>query len=405
MRSTSPIEPPSYRILGDVGFGIHRHARSRKGRGLFRKAPDPREVGERLARLARRMLRDGVARSGAKQDKYIVELKLHPGAPVATLTVQPDGELVLRGDIAALGPGYEAHVVDRVSPILDELDYVWTERFELAAVQQAMCDWLAGQLAGDAQVRLGVPDTRRFRIAAPVLTALGPRDQAWRDAVLAEPAKGVDAFAWWGMGAGREPLSRALLALSLEVPWREPLDQDERELMTSVDEDLRAARTADPSLSLPYPEWKELLAHLGIEDEDVNAQAGDRAPVLGYRRHDLEIELSGGWKIVVPGSFVGHWEDDGAKFWATDGDRAIEFSSLTAGDELDSAKLLAVAPERYPVVERLAEADRHGRAEAYQENETPILIGLMAHAPHVGILTVKGGTQEWALATWRSLRQ
>src|SRR6185503_9999811 len=48
-RMTSPIEPPSYRILGSVGFGILRHARSRKGRGLFRKAPDPREVGDRLA--------------------------------------------------------------------------------------------------------------------------------------------------------------------------------------------------------------------------------------------------------------------------------------------------------------------------------------------------------------------
>jgi hypothetical protein len=384
---------------------MHRYARSRRGRGLFRKAPDPREVGERLDRLARRMLRDRVVRAGAKQDRFVVELKCHPAASPATLTVEPDGQLVLRGDAAALGPGYQAHVVAAVSPILDELDYVWSEPFDLAATQAAMCAWLADQLRASGQIRIGIPAARSFRVDAPVLTALGPRDAAWRDAVLADPLHGRDAFAWWDTGPGREARSRALLAMALEVPWREPLDEAERALMIEVDEDLRAARDADPALALPWPEWKQLLAHLGIEDEDVTAKAGDARPTLGYRRHDIEVDLSGGWVVVQPGSFVGRWEDDGAKYWATDGDRAIEFSSLTAPDERDSAKLLAVAPERHEVVERLVDGERHGRAEAFEDGGTPILVGLMCAAPHVGILTCKGGSREWALATWRSLRR
>jgi hypothetical protein len=386
-------------------FGIDVRARSRKGKGLFRKAPDPREVGERLGRLARRMLKDGVARAGTKQDRYIVELVLHPAASVATLTVQPDGEITLRGDTSALGPGYHAQLVDRVTPILDELDYVWTEPFSLAATQAAMCTWFADQLRGDGQVRVGVPASRRFHVDAPVLTMLGPRDAAWRAEVIADPAKAADAFAWWGTGPGREPLARALVALAFEVPWREPLDKDERELMTEVDEDLRAARKADPTLPLPWPEWKEMLMHLGIEDEDVNEKVGDRKPSLGYRRYDLEIELAGGWRVVVPGSFVGHWEEETSRYWATDGDRAIEFSSFTAGTEHDSAKLLAVAPEQHDVVERLAEGTRHGRAEAFVDNETPVVVGLMTDAPNVCILTCKGGTREWALSTWRSLQR
>lgn len=386
-------------------FGIDVRARSRKGRGLFRKAPDPREVGERLGRLARRMLKDGVVRAGTKQDRYIVELKLHAAATVATLSVEPDAEIVLRGETSCLGPGYHAHLIERVTPILDELDYVWTEPFALAATQSAMCAWLAEQLRGSGQVRAGVPESRRFRVDAPVLTVLGPRDEAWRTAVLADPAKAADAFPWWDAGPGREPLSRALVALALEVPWREPIDKDERELMMEVDEDLRAARKADPALALPWPEWKEMLMHLGIEDEDVNEKAGDGVAALGYRRHDLEIELAGGWRVVVPGSFVGHWEDDGARYWATDGDRAIEFSSFTAGADHDSAQLLAVAPEKYEVVERLVDGNRHGRAEAFVDNETPVVIGLMADAPNVGILTCKGGTREWALSTWRSLQR
>ena len=351
------------------------------------------------------MLRDAVVRAGTKQDRYIVELALHPAAR-ATVTVQPDAELVLRGDASALGPGYCAHVVERLSPILDELDYVWTESFDLAATQAAACTWLAEALRGDGQVRIGIPAARRFVLDAPVLTPLGPRDGAWRAAVLAspsDPAHAADALPWWDVGPGRQERARALHAMAFDVPWREPLDSDERELMVRVDEDLRAARKADAALALPWPEWKELLVHIGIEDEDVNEKAGDRAPVLGYRRHDLEIELTGGWRVHVPGSLVGRFEDDGAKYWATDGDRAIEFSSLTAPDERDSAKLLAVAPERHPVVARITEEQRHGRVEAFEENGTPILICLMASAPHVGILTCKGGTQDWALATWRSL--
>ena len=34
-----------------MGFGIDLRARSRKAKGLFRRAPDPREIADRLARL------------------------------------------------------------------------------------------------------------------------------------------------------------------------------------------------------------------------------------------------------------------------------------------------------------------------------------------------------------------
>jgi hypothetical protein len=32
-----------------------------------------------------------------------------------------------------------------------------------------------------------------------------------------------------------------------------------------------------------------------------------------------------------------------------------------------------------------------------------VIVGLTASPPHVGILTIKGGDDDWALATWRSL--
>lgn len=366
-----------------MGFPFELRAKSRKGKGLFRKAPDPRDITERFGRLLRRMHKDAV-----------VGKKLVINGVAVTLTVTDDAELVATGD-AWLGPGFVADVVAKLSPILDELDFVWTEPFDLATWQTKLRDQLAAQVR-EGQTRFGVPASRKFRIDAPVLTALGPRAAGWTTY--------EDAFPWWETGPGRQALARALVTMWLEVPWREPLDGDERELMKQVDDDLRAAR--DAKLAVPWDAWKELLAHQGIEDEEVEEHASGPS-TMGYRRHDLDVELSGGWQVTMPGAMVGHWEDDGARYWATDGDYMIEFTSLTAEDETDSDKLLAVAPEAHPVVERRSTGDLRGRAESFVDDDVHVVIGLVAEAPHVGILTCKSkhADDSWARAMWKSLRR
>jgi hypothetical protein len=392
-----------------VGFGIDRRARSRKARGGVRalfggKAPDAKEVGERLARLARRMFKGEVVDASVRR----VTLGLHPAAPPLRIAVLPDGDLEVTGETATVGPGYHADALARLAPLLDELEYAWTpESGAEADPRTAMTRWLAAELARGA-TRVGMPAERVFKLDAAVLTPLGPRDRAWVDAVIADPARGADAFAWWDTGPGQRERSRALLAMWHEVPWREPLDDAERTLMERADDDLAAAHAADPALDLPWAEWAELRLLLGRTiGKELRERAGDREPAIGYRRHPMEIELAGGWTIELAGTFVGHWEDDDARWWATDGERVVEFSSLTAPDETDSAKLLAVAHERHPVVERLAEPARCGRVEAYDDEDgVRIVHGLMTSAPQVAIMTCKGtaADEPWALATWRSLR-
>lgn len=353
-----------------MGFGIDLRARSRKAKGLFRRAPDPREIAERLGRLLPRAFKGW--------DRKTSQIVAHPAAPPVDLAL--DGaELVVRGETWQVGPGYHADVLARFAPLLEELDLVW-DAPALPQIQDAMCAWFADELRGGRTRFIERPFVIDGGVDAAVLTPLGPRDAAWRAAVLADPRHAADAFAWWDEGPGRAARSRALLALWNEVPPREPLDDAERALLERVEEDLAAARKA------------------GVE-----VPAED----IGYRRYDLDVDLSGGWTVRLAGGFVGKWEDDGARYWATDGERAIEFQSMTADDAGDSDALLGVAPEVHPVIERFAEGSRRGRAEAYTDGDVRIVIGLVADAPHVGILTCKGEPRDdaWALATWKSLRR
>jgi hypothetical protein len=383
-----------------VVFGIERRAAARKR--LFRKGADTQELADRLLRLTKRMVKGAVAGSGWKKDRFVIDLKLHPAAAPGKLVIEADGGLLLRAQTAAVGPGYHADVIARVSPILEELDYEWTDEPD-DDIEADMLDWLAEQLAA-GPLRLGVPLERAFKIDAPVLTLMGPRDAAWRDAAIADPAKGADVFPWRHTGPGHAERSRALVAMWLDVPWREPFDDDERELMERVDEQLAAARQANPELDLPYPEWAALLENLGSKRADkMRERAGDRDATMGYRRFDMDVELSGGWTVCLPGAFVGTWDDDRERFFATDGERVVEFTSFTANGEDDSERLLAVAPEAHPVIGRVSDDARRGRAEAYDDNGVRIVHGLMSIAPHIAILTIRGGDEAWALATWRSL--
>jgi len=399
-----------------VSFGIDRRARSRKGKGLFRRAADPKQVGERLGWLLRRSEKLGLRRSGWANDTWTAEVEFHELAPPVRFAIDREGELRVRGQTVALGPGYHAHVLARIAPVIDELEYVWTD--DEVDPKRAMCAWLAGELAaaGDDQLRIGISANRAFVSDAPVLTSLGPRDAAWRAAAIADPMTCVDAFPWNDVGPGRAQLARALIKMWHEVAWREPIDKAEQTLLESIDEDLLAARKADPKAPIPYADWAELLHWMNADAERITQHrelANGGAATIGYRRLDMDVELSGGWVVRLPGSFTGHWEDDGARFWSTDGDRTIEFQSMTAGDRasnLDSAALLAVAGERFPVIDRFDEPTRAGRAEAHDVDDVHgahVVHGLVACAPDVAILTCKGtmADEPWALATWRSLHR
>jgi len=385
-----------------VGFRFERRARSRKARAGIRswlgKPPDAREVGDRLRRLLPRMWKGRELTVSAAQ----ITAVLHPFAPAIRIAVAADGELVVTGQAGGVGPALVDDVAARLAPVLDELDYAW---IEAPSPRDAILAWLAGELAGGAR-QIGMPAGRRFVIDAAVQTAMGPRDAAWRDAVLADPAAGRDAFAWWDRGPGQLARSRALLAMWHEVPWRAPVDDDERAMMARVDADLAAARDADAALALPCAEWAELAALLGDDARAAELRGRATGPAaIGYRRFDMVIEVGGGWSIALPGAFVGRWEDDGDRYWATDGRRVVEVERFETAEH-DAEWLVDAAPPLHPVIERLDDGARRGRAEAHDEDDVHVVHGMVAVAPQVAMVTCRGAAADhaWALATWRSLR-
>jgi hypothetical protein len=384
---------PGSAYVSRVGFRFERRARSRKARtgirSWFGGPPDAREVADRLRRLLPRLWKDAeIAGSAARHS-----VALHPFAPALRIAVEADGAIAVEAEAGMVGPGYCEEIEARLSAVLDELDYAWDPA---PRPRDAMLAWLAGELAAGA-TRIGMPEGRAFAADAAIQTAMGPRDAAWRDAVLADPAAGADAFAWGERGPGRRERSSALLAMWHEVPWREPLDKDELALMQRVDDELAAAHKADRELALPYAEWAELAGYLG--DAERAAEIAGRATgpaAIGYRRFDMMLDVAG-WSLTLPGNFVGRWEDDGERYWATDGQTT----------ERDPDRLIDVAPPLHPVIERISDGARRGRAEAHDEDAVRIVHGLVAVAPHVAILTCKGAARDepWALATWRSLRR
>ncbi|HEX7843128.1 MAG TPA: hypothetical protein VF469_36900, partial [Kofleriaceae bacterium] len=177
-----------------MGFRFERRARSRKARtGLaswFGRPPSAQEVRGRLRRLLPRAWKGAPLSVSSAQ----ITADLHRFAPALEIAVAADGALCVGGEAGAVGPGYCDEVIARLAPVLAELDYAWDEAPGHRSAQDEMLGWLAAELRA-GQARIGMPTDHAFLVDAPIQTAMGPRDAAWRDAVLADPRAGADAFA------------------------------------------------------------------------------------------------------------------------------------------------------------------------------------------------------------------
>jgi hypothetical protein len=359
-----------------------------------------------------------------REDRPVLRLSLHPAAEDVSVVAAGQGRVVVLADTTAVGPGYHRYVCDLLHRLGSALDISWVEAHEdegvgdptgyfhsgdARALEAQMLAWLgdtaesvlALRALGHANLAVSLRAGHAFEPVGAVLTPMGPRDEAWVEAVHADPSRGRDVFPWWEAGTGpRVRLGRALSRLWTEMVWRPPLLEEERRLFRAVARLLESAWREDPTLAYPWREWRELLGYLGIGGtlaEEVSRQAGTtpEGPRIGYRRGTVQVTLPQGWAIRIPGSLAETHLPDG---------------SWMARDHRRSVRVLAS--------ESLPAAEDHG-GEYEHKNARVTSYGDVSEQGDSGRLTAlcDAGARralcivtyddldekDWALATWRTL--
>jgi hypothetical protein len=383
-------------------------------------------------------------------------LQIHPNAEDVELMVPAVGQLVVSARTSSLGPGYHiflCHLLHRLGRQFkvaweepgaadatgDETGYFFTR--DAAAVRTEMLNWLSvlarivaeNTLPHAAEVRMvSMPLGYSYPDARGVVTPLGPRSTDWFRSIAAEPSCGVVFFPWWEEGAGAAFFrGRALTRMWQDVRWRIPITDDEAELLMDVHLDLERAFRRAPVTPLPWREWHEIVTYLHdyfgyvefMEGEDFEEEIQQRAaalpaegPRIGYRRGRVQVSLTGGWSLTIPGELAEEWEQGGQTWSAWYLGRIIRFSSWSVqGSEKGERPVDEILPElELPPAEELYETSEgpvRGRAVfvACQEDGLSAW-NLRAYSAVDGGFALCNiyvhGREDlpWALDVWKTLR-
>ncbi len=377
---------------------------------------------------------------------------VHPGAEELEFCVPEAGHLIASAKTSTAGPGYHIFVCDLLHELGRHFGLTWhdpdpeqgtgdeTGYFfdrDPQAVRQEMLRWLGAlahivtneEFARDSYVRMvSMPLGYSYPDQQGILTPLGPRTTDWFRAVLDDPAGGVEFFAWWHDGAGWDFfLGRALCRMWQEVRWRPPLTEAEGALLVDVHLDLERAFRLQPDAAIPWREWGEVLDYLieyfGYAEfqhgADLEAEIRSRAgrsvggPRIGYRRGPVQVSLTGGWSITIPGELAEAWEEQGQTWTAWYGGRGVRFTSWSVREGEDPQPAREVLDElelpEGDVIER-REGPLLGRAVFCPEEQETGPWALHAYAAVDGgfarcDVLVKGRDDlAWALDIWKTLR-
>jgi len=358
---------------------------------------------------------------------------LHPAVPPVLLTAGEEGRVSAAAETAVAGPGYHRFVGRILERLGTELAIDWTEGdgatafADRPASERLYLGWLGPQLAraraavrrGERGVPIGMPAGTRFTTDGAIATVMGPRDEAWLDAAIADPRVALDVTPWWTDATDATYLlNRALVLMWLEVRWRTPVMEGEADLFDEIHRLLSRAFPLDPELDYPWHAWTELTALRGIDDP-MARQAATRAtrapephPPVGYRRNPVRISHEG-WSLEVPGMYAERRSAE--EWWGGGAGRSITLAATTTGTA-DGRHMPAVAFIEQFAADLGPDAMNHragdvlGRARLMTDASSGVEIGVLE-----GYSAVSGSGAairiefddpedwQWALDTWRSL--
>jgi hypothetical protein len=382
----------------------------------------------------------------------VLFVQIHRCAEDVAISIPQPGTVSVLAKTSTAGPGYHIFVCELLDKLGAHFHIDWntdgdrrnadaTGYFfdrDAGAVRIEMLRWLAAlaRVIADSEnddvgLRMvAMPLDCSYPAQSGVLTPMGPREPAWFVQVIHSPDAGIDFFPWWEEGAGSAFfLGRALCCLWQDVRWRVPITEAEGEMLMDVHLDLERAYHLDANASIPWRDWHEIVGFLHdyfgyaeFHHEDLDEEAiAERAKTIdpnlapiGYRRGPVEVMLTGGWKITIPGEFAEEWQESGETWSAWLGGRTIWFTSWSvreAGDKLDAAEILdsQVDPSEGEVIEHSAGAVV-GRAvfKPVEEDGQPAW-NLMAYSVAEGsfclcnIYIQSRDDLAWAVEVWKTL--
>jgi len=360
-------------------------------------------------------------------------VRLHPAAPPLVIAASDDGRVTAAGATAMAGPGYHRFVGRVLERLATDVGVEWTDGdgattfADRPSAERGYLAWLGPQLTrarvalgrGERAIHVGMPAGTKVTSDAAIVTTLGPRDEAWLDAAIADPRVALDVTPWWADATdGRYLLDRALVMMWLEVRWRPPAVAGEGELLDEVHRLLSRAYPADPGLPYPWHAWAELCTHRGINDQMARQAAGHAArepepvPLTGYRRDPVRVSHEG-WALDIPGAWAERRTAE--EWWAGGAGRAITLAATRTGGPdgtpmSPQAFLEQFAADLGPGALDHRAGDVVGRARMATDASSGVEIGVLE-----GYSAIRGSGAairiefedpedwRWAVETWRSL--
>lgn len=304
-----------------------------------------------------------------------LHVRLHTAAPPLVLRAPRGRGVEAAAQTSPAGPGYHRYVADALRSFAANAGVIWSHGGDAGrdAVEREMLQWVARAARtclerldlGVAQLALSMPPGPVFLHDGALTTPMGPRDRAWLERAAARPELAIDVFPWWADGTGPEQaLGRALNLLWVEVPFRPPLYDGERDILETVASLLREAHAARPDLAYPWREWAEVLALLGERGalpKLVRARAAraPAAPPIGYRRGEVRMPF-GGWSIDLPASVVlaiDPDDDEGETLCAREHGVLVRFTPYDTVRGAPIELLLSLGRDKAPIDHHLTSED------------------------------------------------
>jgi hypothetical protein len=372
----------------------------------------------------------GVRQHAVNDGHAALTVSLHPAAPDVRLTVNDAGRVTVVAETAAAGPGYHRFVGRIIERIGTEAAIVWTadgvDAFAFAerpVVERAYLGWLGPTLAqarnagrrGATGIHLGLPEGVQFTSGGALLTALGPRDEDWIDAAIADPRVAIEITPWWFDATDpRYLLNRALVLMWIQVRWRPPAVEGEAELLEDVHRLLTKAYPIEPDLPYPWRAWAEVVSFAGLDDAMARqvlgrAAAADSDPdPIGYRRDPVRISHEG-WALEIPGDFAERRQPD--EWWGGGAGRRITLAAVPTGPMSAQAFVSQFSADLGDEALTHRDGELVGRARITTDPSSGLEIGILdgysAVAGSGAAIRVEfddPADWQWALDMWRSLR-